>query len=156
MKKSTKYLEVILQERIRGLGAPGDVVKVRRGYAVNYLLPKDIAEIASTLHMENLVSKRAELAKRDEQLKQDGKVLKEKLDKVVINIEHNTVDGFRLHGSISDSTIIKELSKLGFDVSKNNIVMKPIKEIGSFTVQVHTYGDHANVVVNVTPPRVVE
>ncbi|QEK38702.1 50S ribosomal protein L9 [Candidatus Cytomitobacter primus] len=156
MKKTSHLISVVLKERLRGRGLPGDVVSVKRGYALNFLIPEGRAVMATKPNLEMLEQKRNDWLSIDEKRKAEGKAIKDQIDKITIDIEHNTVDGFRLYGSISSKEIIMQLADKGFAIKKEDIVMKPIKEIGSFTAQIHTYGNQSNITINVKSPEVIE
>ncbi len=148
MKKTGKLMSVILTERLRGHGLPGELVKVKRGYA-NFLRASGTAMVATKPNMALLEQRKADWLAEDAKRKEEGKKIKDQIDNIVFELEHSTVDGFRLYGSISSKEIIAELAKKGFSIKKEEIVMKPIKEIGSFTANIYTYGNQASITINV-------
>lgn len=152
-RKSSKLTPLILKVSLRGRGSTGDLIQVKNGYA-NYLVVSGKAIIANKANMEIMDQQKAEWVEVDAKKRAEGKVLKDKIDQVVIDIEHNTVDGFRLYGSISSKDIMNQLENRGFKIRKEDIVMKPIKEIGTFNAHVYTYGNQANIIINVKAPVV--
>ncbi|QEK38174.1 50S ribosomal protein L9 [Candidatus Cytomitobacter indipagum] len=151
--KLNKLISLVLKVSLRGKGSPGDLIKVKKGYS-NYLILSDKAMIANKPNLETMEKQKEEWLKVDSAKKQEGKVAKEKIDQIVIDIVHNTVDGFRLYGSVSNKDIMEQLAKKGFEIKKEDIVMKAIKEVGTFNANIYTYGNKANITINVKAPTV--
>ncbi len=149
MKRTAKLMSVILKQRLRGRGLPGEVVHVKRGYALNFLIPNELAMMATQRNVAILEDKKNEWLNLDSKKQEEGKSLKEKIDKIILDFEHSTVDGFRLYGSISTKEVINKLVEKGLPIKKEDVVMKPIKELGSFKAQVYTHGNEASITINV-------
>jgi large subunit ribosomal protein L9 len=141
-------MEVILLERIGRLGQMGDVVKVKDGYARNFLLPKGKALRATKDSRARFEAMRAELQAKSDALKGDANTVAKKLDgKVVVAIRQASESG-QLFGSVTPRDIADMVSADGLKVSRSQVVLNtPIKTIGSYKVPVAL---HPEVEVTVT------
>jgi large subunit ribosomal protein L9 len=141
-------MEVILLERIGRLGQMGDVVKVKDGYARNFLLPKGKALRATKESRARFDSMRAELEAKSNALKGDANTVAKKLEgKVVVAIRQASESG-QLFGSVTPRDIADMVSADGVKVSRSQVVLNsPIKTIGSYKVPVAL---HPEVEVSVT------
>ena len=144
-------MEVILLERIEKVGKLGDVVKVKDGFARNYLLPQNKALRANK---ENLSVYEKEKEKY-EKLNKDKLVAAEKIaknmDNVSINIVKQASDSGQLYGSVSTRDIADELNKEGYKIEKKQIVLKSvIKTVGEHEVRIVIHPEHIiNIMVNI-------
>jgi len=144
-------MEVILLERIEKVGKLGDVVKVKDGFARNYLLPQNKALRANK---ENLSVYEKEKDKY-EKLNKDKLVAAEKIaknmDDVSINIIKQASESGQLYGSVSTRDIADELNKEGYKIEKKQIVLKSvIKTIGEHEVRIVIHPEHIiNIMVNI-------
>ncbi len=130
-------VQVILNEDVADLGRTGDVVKVRAGYARNYLLPRGLAIEANPRNLRVFEHQKRIAAARREAQKSESMKLKEKLDALVLTIGANAGDEGRLFGSVTNIDIEKALREKGFTVDRRKIVLvEPIKQLGEFTVPV--------------------
>jgi large subunit ribosomal protein L9 len=133
-------MEVILCERVPKLGNVGDVVKVKDGYARNFLLRNKLAYKATTENVRIIESQQKKKQAADAQQKGSAAELAEKLGKVscTINVEVNDLD--KLYGSVSEIDIARALEAEGFPIEKKQIVIEaPITELGIFDVGVHLH-----------------
>jgi large subunit ribosomal protein L9 len=144
-------MEVILLERIGRLGQMGDVVKVKDGYARNFLLPKGKALRASKDSRARFEAMRAELQAKSDALKGDANTVAKTLDgKVVVAIRQASESG-QLFGSVTPRDIADMVSADGTKVSRSQVVLNsPIKTIGSYKVPVALHPEvEVTVIVNV-------
>ncbi|MFG0629757.1 50S ribosomal protein L9 [Delftia sp. WSY_17] len=150
-------MQVILLDKVVNLGGLGDIVKVKDGYARNFLIPTGAARRATASAKAEFEAKRAELEKQAAEKLAAAQQLGEKLNGVNVKLTQKAgVDG-RLFGSVTNADIAEELTKTGFAVAKSQVrlVNGPIKTVGDATVVValHTdvsvevsvsvYGDHS-------------
>ena len=150
-------MQIILLEKVVNLGNLGDIVKVKDGYARNFLIPSGAARRATAAAKAEFEAKRAELEKAAAEKLAAAQELSEKLNGVNVKITQKAgVDG-RLFGSITNADIAEELVKAGFAVNKSQVRMPngSIKTVSDATVVValHTdvaaevavsvYGDHS-------------
>jgi large subunit ribosomal protein L9 len=142
-------MQVILLEKVANLGNLGDIVKVKDGYARNFLIPTRRARRATDGAIKEFEAKRAELEKVAADKLSAAQALGEKLSGKQIRITQKAgVDG-RLFGSVTNFDIAEALKKEGFEVHKSQIRMPhgPLKTVGEHPVSV---APHTDVVVDVT------
>jgi len=142
-------MQVILLEKVVNVGNLGDVVKVKDGYARNFLIPQKMARRATQAAVAEFEVKRAELEKAAAEKLSASQAQGEKLSGMTITIAQKAgVDG-RLFGSVTNFDIAEALSKQGFAVEKANVRMPtgPLKTTGEHPVAVAL---HTDVVVDVT------
>jgi large subunit ribosomal protein L9 len=148
-------MQVILLERIANLGALGDVVKVRNGYARNFLIPQGKARRATDNAIKEFESRRADLEKVQADKLAQAQAMGEKLNGLIVKIAMKAgVDG-RLFGSVTNFDIAEALRKQGFEVAKGLIRMPagPLKAVGEHHVSVAL---HTDVVVDITVTVIAE
>lgn len=135
-------VQVILNEDVPNLGRTGDVVKVRAGFARNFLLPRNLAVEASSKNLRNFEHhKRIAMGKREAQ-KNEAMSLKDKLQALTISIGAHAGEEGKLFGSVTNIDIERALREKGFDVERRKILLaEPIKQLGEFTVPVKLQPD---------------
>ena len=141
-------MQIILLEKVVNLGNLGDVVKVKDGYARNFLIPNGKAKRATTSALAELAERRAELEKLAAEKLAAAQAVGEKLNGLVIEIARKAgVDG-RLFGSVVNFDIAEALEAKGFKIEKSDVRMPtgPLKTIGEFPLEV---GLHTDVVVGI-------
>lgn len=144
-------MQVILLEKIGTLGNLGDIVKVKDGYARNFLIPIGRARRATKTAIADFEARRAELEKIAAAKLAEAQALGEKLASATVKLTQKAgVDG-RLFGSVTNHDVAEELVKMGFEVAKAQVRMPngPLKMVGDYTVQVHLHTD-VNVDVSVS------
>ena len=142
-------MQIILLEKIVNLGQLGDVVKVKDGFARNFLIPHGKAKRATPANLAEFEKRRAELEKAQNDALAKAQAIGGKLDGLMVQITQKAgVDG-KLFGSVTNSDISDALKKQGYDVAKAAIRMPagPIKTIGDTTLKIAL---HADVVVGIT------
>ena len=142
-------MQIILLEKIVNLGQLGDVVKVKDGFARNFLIPHGKAKRATTANLAEFEKRRAELEKAQNDALAAAQAAAGKLDGLMVQITQKAgVDG-KLFGSVSNSDISAALKKQGHEVAKASIRMPdgPIKTIGDTSLKIAL---HADVVVGIT------
>jgi len=148
-------MQVILLEKVANLGNLGDVVKVKDGYARNYLIPTGYARRATEAAIKQFEAKRAELEKAAADKLAAAQTQGEKLSGKVVQVAQKAgVDG-RLFGSVTNADIAQGLAKLGFEVAKAQVRLPngPLKTVGEHPVSVAL---HTDVVVDITVNVVAE
>jgi large subunit ribosomal protein L9 len=136
-------MQIILLDKVVNLGALGDVVKVKDGYARNFLIPQGRARRATSKAVAEFEARRAELEKVAAAKLAEAQALGEKLSAVTVKLSQKAgVDG-RLFGSVTNHDVADELIKQGFAVVKSQVRMPngPLKLVGDYTVQVHLHTD---------------
>ena len=141
-------MQVILLERIGRLGQMGDVVKVKDGFARNYLIPQGKAKRATQANLAEFEKRRAELEKAQADALQQAQDRAARLDGLMVQVTQKAgVDG-KLFGSVTNIDIAEALKAQGFEVPRAAIRMPlgPIKQIGDQTLDVAL---HTDVVVSI-------
>jgi large subunit ribosomal protein L9 len=144
-------MQIILLDKVVNLGALGDVVKVKDGYARNFLIPSGRARRATQNAITEFEARRADLEKAAAVKLAEAQAMGEKLAAVTVKLSQKAgVDG-RLFGSVTNQDIAEELVKLGYAVTKPQVRMPngPLKNAGDYTVSVHLHTD-VNVDVSVS------
>ena len=144
-------MQIILLEKVTNLGGLGDVVKVRDGFARNFLIPHGKAKRATKENLAEFEQRRAELEKAQAQQLSEAQGKAEKLEGLAVQISQKAgVDG-KLFGSVTNADIAEALKAQGFDVAKANVRMPqgPLKNIGEHPLKVALHTDVV-VTVNVT------
>jgi len=142
-------MEVILMEKVANLGELGDVVKVKDGFARNYLIPHGKAKRATEANRKEFESKRAELEKAQAEQLAKAKSRGEKLEGLTLQITQKAGPDGRLFGSVTNYDIVEALQKQGHEVERSNIRMPqgPLKQVGDFPIEVSL---HTDVTVTIT------
>lgn len=151
-------IQLLLIHNVEHLGKQGEIVEVRPGYALNYLLPQGLATIA-TEHHKRMVEKHRENLRAMELAKLKGyRDLADELAKQSITIEANANDEGHLYGSVGAHEIADALKSAGFTLAPDQIRLEgPLKELGLYTVKIHLHSEvDANVKVWVVPTVVSE
>ena len=133
-------MEVILLERIEKLGQMGDVVKVKDGFARNFLLPQKKALRASEDNLAYFEKERVTLEANNLKQKQEAEIILDKLDKFNLIIIRQAGETGQLYGSVNTNDVKTALNENRFIVEKNQIKLdKPIKELGVHNVSVNLH-----------------
>lgn len=142
-------MQIILLDKVLNVGALGDIVKVKDGYARNFLIPSGRARRATAANKAEFEAKRADLEKAAAAKLAESQAQGEKLGGTAVKLTQKAgVDG-RLFGSVTNGDIAEELNKQGYKVAKSQVRMPngPIKIVGDSTVSVAL---HTDVVVEIT------
>ena len=142
-------MQVILMEKVVTLGALGDVVKVKDGYARNFLIPHGKAKRATAANLKEFEGRRAELEKKAAEILTAAQERATRLEGLVVQVTRKAgVDG-RLFGSVTNADISEALEAQGIKVPKAEIRMPqgPLKHVGEFPMTAQL---HSDVVANFT------
>ena len=136
-------MQIILMEQVHNLGRLGDIVKVKEGYARNYLIPHGKAKRATQENIAEFEQRRAELEAQQEKVLAEARERCEKVNGLTVRITQKAgVDG-RLFGSVTHYDIAEALHALGHDVPKNIIRMPggSLKQVGDFEISIDFNAD---------------
>jgi large subunit ribosomal protein L9 len=136
-------MQIILLEKVGKLGNLGDVVKVKDGYARNYLIPSKLARRATETAIKEFEGRRAELEKTAAAKLATAQALGDQMSGKTVRIAQKAgVDG-RLFGSVTNADIADALSKMGLAVQKSQVRLPngPLKTVGEHPVSVSPHGD---------------
>ena len=130
-------MEVIICQDVPVLGKTGDVVKVKDGYARNYLIPRQLAIAATKGNKKKMELKKAKLAAAYEQERAEALALADKLAKVSCTITVEVNEQEKLYGAVSEAEILRGLEQEGFKFDRKDLVIeKAVEELGIFEVGV--------------------
>ena len=146
-------MEVILKEDIVNLGKMGEVVRVRDGYARNYLLPRGLVLVANKKNLKGFDHQKRVIGAQREKVVKQAQGLSDKLAAVSLVIAVKTGEEGKLFGSVTNMDIERALREKGFDIERRKIHLdEPIKNLGDFEVPVRLAADvTATVKVSVVP-----
>jgi large subunit ribosomal protein L9 len=140
--KGMAHKQILLREDIDNLGARGEIVRVKAGYARNYLLPRKLAVEATTSNVKQIESERTALLKREatERASADGQAVQ--LSGLSLTFERKVGEGGVLYGSVTSMDIAHALKEQGYEIDRRRIVLRePIKRFGNYTVPVRLHRD---------------
>jgi large subunit ribosomal protein L9 len=141
-------MEVILLERVPKLGQMGEKVRVKDGFARNFLLPRGKALRATEKNAKVFETQRTQLEARNLQAKQEAASVAQRIDGASFTIIRQAGETGQLYGSVSTRDIAEQITAAGFSIDRNQIVLQqPIKTIGLHPVPLHL---HPEVEVSVT------
>ena len=147
-------MQIILLEKIGGLGNLGDVVTVKNGYARNFLIPQGKAKRATEAALADFEARRAELEARQAAILADAQARQAKLEGQTITIAQKAgVDG-RLFGSVTNADIAEAIRTFGVEAAKANVRLPngPFKAVGEYAIEIALHTDAvANITVVVVP-----
>jgi len=136
-------MQVILLEKVANLGELGAVVKVKDGFARNFLIPQGKAKRATPENLKAFEARRAELEKAQNETLAKAKERGEKLEGLTLKITQKAgVDG-RLFGSVTNYDIVEALEKLGHEVERSQVRMPqgPLKQVGDYPLSIALHTD---------------
>jgi large subunit ribosomal protein L9 len=134
--------QVLLREDIDNLGARGEIVRVKAGYARNYLLPRKLAVEATASNVKQIEGERAALAKREAKERSTAELQANQLKSLDLKFERKVGEAGVLYGSVTSMDIAHELEKQGYEVDRRKIVLRePIKRFGSYAVPLRLHRD---------------
>ena len=152
-------MKVILLENLKKIGSIGEIIDVKRGFARNFLIANKKALYASKENINQVEKIKAELSKKDNEKKQDAKIVAEKINNKQYNIKKLSTENKELYGSVKPT----EISKLIKDTNNLDIkpsLIQPIKEIkslGKFKVKISLHSEvDADITINVESAETIQ
>ena len=136
-------MQLILLEKVRNLGALGDLVNVKTGYGRNFLIPHGKAVLANAANKAAFETRRAELEKTQKVALNNAKARAAKLDGLTVQITGKVGEEGRLFGSVGTVDIAEAVVKLGFDIDRAEIHLPngPLKMVGDFEIPVSLHAE---------------
>jgi len=129
------HTKILLREDVDDLGARGEIVRVRAGYARNYLLPRKLAVEATTSNVKQIEQERAALLKKEANERATAEGQAEQIGKLVLEFKRKSGEQGALYGSVTSMDIAESLKERGYEVDRHRLHLRePIKRIGDFTV----------------------
>ena len=136
------HTKILLREDIDDLGARGEIVRVRAGYARNYLLPRKLAVEATSSNVKQIEQERAALLKREAKERTTAQAQAEQMGSVILNFERKAGEQGALYGSVTSMDIAHALKEQGYEIDRRRIVLRePIKRFGNYEVPVRLHRD---------------
>ena len=135
-------MEVILKANVPNLGNMMDVVKVKNGYAMNYLIPNKLAIRATEEAKKKIAENREAMEALFNKELGKAKELAAKLAEVTVNFSRRVVEGDRLYGSVTAADIADELTKQGLKITRAQVALaEPLKQLSNYPIKVNVFGE---------------
>jgi large subunit ribosomal protein L9 len=153
-----RHIELLLLKTIENLGIVGDTVKVRPGFARNYLLPMNLADVPTPSRIEALKEERAKAQAELARLRAAREELHSRMEEVAVTIQRSCNDQGVLYGSVTQRDISDALQGAGYDVGVRSVrLAQTIRRIGEYHVPIQFERDlRTEVTIHVTPDRALE
>ena len=138
-----KNLHLLLRENVPSLGSIGEIVRVRQGYARNYLLPRRLAVEATQDNVRAMEKKRVrfEAEEKDREAQIQARI--EALGKITLSVVEKADATGTLYGSVGAAVIVRLLAKSGIVIEEKDVRLEePIKSVGTHEVPIHIWGEH--------------
>lgn len=134
-------MEIILKHDVPNLGYKDDIVNVRNGYALNYLIPKGLAVSASGSALKSHNEILRQRAHKEEKIKQEAQEMAEKLKDITLSIGAKTSTKGKIFGSVNAIQIAEALEEKGFNIDRKNITFREdlIKEVGTYHAKIRLH-----------------
>jgi large subunit ribosomal protein L9 len=135
-------MEIILRQAVENLGKPGDVVKVKAGYARNYLVPHGLAYEATPGNLKRIQQERNRLDAAENERRGAAQGIAEKLEQVSLTFSARVGEEGKLFGSVTAADVAQQLEAQGFHIEKRQIDLhEPIKALGVYRVPIRLHAD---------------
>jgi large subunit ribosomal protein L9 len=135
-------MEIILRQAVENLGKPGDVVKVKAGYARNYLLPHGLAYEATPGNLKRIQQERDRLEAAENERRGAAQGIAEKLEQVSLTFSARVGEEGKLFGSVTAADVAQQLEAQGFRIEKRQVDLhEPIKALGVYRVPIRLHAD---------------
>jgi large subunit ribosomal protein L9 len=129
------HTKILLREDVDDLGARGEIVRVRAGYARNYLLPRKLAVEATTSNVKQIEQERAALLKKEAGERTTAEAQAEQMRSLVLDFQRKSGEQGALYGSVTSMDIAEALKNRGYEIDRHRLHLRePIKRLGDFTV----------------------
>ena len=135
-------IRVVLQQDVESLGASGDVVRVRPGYARNFLIPRGFAVPATASNLTRVAELKRAASARANELLQQARELEKKLDGLRVRVERVVGEENKMYGSVTSRDIEEAYLALGVEIDRKKIQLdEPIRELGMFDVPMKLHSE---------------
>jgi len=134
------HTKVLLREDVDDLGARGEIVRVRAGYARNYLLPRKLAVEATTGNVKGIEQERAALLKKEAKERSTAEAQSTQMGSLVLEFKRKSGEQGALYGSVTSMDIAEALKEKGYEIDRHRIHLRePLKRLGDFAVPVRLH-----------------
>ena len=132
-------MKIILKKEIANLGEAGDVVNVKTGYALNYLVPQGFATVGTPSAIKQHEETIRQRAHKEAKLIADAEAAAAKMSAVPVKVAAKVTEAGKLFGSVNANAVVEALAAAGFDVEKKNVSMPTVQEPGEYEAKVKVY-----------------
>jgi large subunit ribosomal protein L9 len=130
-------MKIILRQDFEDLGKIGDEVEVKRGYGMNYLIPKKIAYPATPSHVKMVQEEQRQKQVQVNKQKKQAELTAQKMENVSVTLAVSVGEGDKMFGSVTNQDIAEALTKQSFDIDRKKIILdEPIKALGIYSVPI--------------------
>ena len=144
-------MKIILKKDIANLGEAGDVVEVKTGYALNYLVPQGFASVGTPSALKQHAETLRQRAHKEAKLVAEAQALAAKIGALTVALTAKVGESGKLYGAVTSSQVAESLAAQGVEVDKRNVTLPEIKELGEYEGKVKCYkGVFATVKVSVS------
>ena len=134
------HTKVLLREDVDDLGARGEIVRVRAGYARNYLLPRNLAVEATTGNVKGIEQERAALLKKEAKERATAEAQSQQMSSIELQFKRKAGEQGALYGSVTSMDLAEELKNRGYEIDRHRIHLRePLKRVGDYTVPVRLH-----------------
>ncbi len=134
------HTKVLLREDVDDLGARGEIVRVRAGYARNYLLPRNLAVEASTGNVKGIEAERAALLKKEAKERSTAEAQSQQMSSLVLEFKRKSGEQGALYGSVTSMDVAEALKDKGYEIDRHRIHLRePLKRLGEYSVPVRLH-----------------
>jgi large subunit ribosomal protein L9 len=134
------HTKVLLREDVDDLGARGEIVRVRAGYARNYLLPRNLAVEATAGNVKGIEAERAALLKKEAKERSTAEAQSQQIGALVLEFKRKAGEQGALYGSVTSMDVAEALKDKGYEIDRHRIHLRePIKRLGDFAVPVRLH-----------------
>jgi large subunit ribosomal protein L9 len=136
------HTKILLREDIDDLGARGEIVRVRAGYARNYLLPRNLAVEATAGNVKGIEQERAALLKKEAKERATAEAQSQQIGSIVLEFKRKSGEQGALYGSVTSMDIAEALHERGYEIDRHRIHLRePLKRLGDYSVPVRLHRD---------------
>lgn len=141
-------MEIVLMQDIERLGQKDDIIKVKDGYARNYLIPQKMAVIATPAVKKTLAENQKQRAHKEARLKEEALALAERIKNKSIKVGAKISSSGKIFGSVNTIQLAEVINKKGFEIDRKQIILPEdsIKEVGSYTAKIKL---HREVIIDI-------
>lgn len=134
------HTKILLREDVDDLGARGEIVRVRAGYARNYLLPRNLAVEATAGNVKGIEQERAALLKKEAKERATAEAQSQQMGSLVLEFKRKAGEQGALYGSVTSMDVAEALKERGYEFDRHRIHMRePLKRLGEYTVPVRLH-----------------
>lgn len=134
------HTKVLLREDVDDLGARGEIVRVRAGYARNYLLPRNLAVEATAGNVKGIEQERAALLKKEAKERATAEAQSQQMGSLVLEFKRKAGEQGALYGSVTSMDVAEALQERGYEIDRHRIHLRePLKRLGEYSVPVRLH-----------------